>query len=367
VPYKQEWKPIHPTFTPNSRPDDEATSGNIGDSLEPHFSKSEPSAAPTFDTMNASNSTTSTSNDSHLAMNAYSEFAGDSNAWGQHSVDFSGVFGANGPPSWAWPAHFGQSPRFGLRNGPPTPPKESSPHTAMSAQSFAMDVDVDNPNEISNQKKRSAKRMAKSNEDREKGKPSRKPRKNSKTTRELQHIQGNEEEEEEGEEVEEEEGVEGEDKREKFLERNRVAASKCRQKKKAWTNNLEQRARELASERQMLTAHVAMLRNELLELKCRCLEHTSCNCEQIREYLKNTVAGLQHAPAALYQIQQDELRGSSSEMTSNGRLDSSPPYQASRQSSVSADSTLDYLKIEDDTPPTFNLKDPKFGGNGFKN
>jgi hypothetical protein len=33
-------------------------------------------------------------------------------------------------------------------------------------------------------------------------------------------------------------------------------------------------------------------RNELLELKCKCLEHTHCDCEQIRDDLRSTVAQL---------------------------------------------------------------------------
>jgi hypothetical protein len=41
---------------------------------------------------------------------------------------------------------------------------------------------------------------------------------------------------------------EREEQREKFLERNRFAASKCRVKKKQWTNRLEEQARKLTQE-----------------------------------------------------------------------------------------------------------------------
>jgi len=320
----------------------------------------------TFDTMTAPNSLMPTSNDSHsISMNAFAGFAGDPTAWGQHAMDFSGVFNANGPPSWAWPNQFGQSGQFNMRNGLTTPPKDDSPHAMTSSQSFGVEVDAVNPSETVNQKKRTAKKMSKASNGSGNGKASGgKPRKTSRIAQ-AEELEDVEEEGEGGEE-----GEEGEEKREKFLERNRVAASKCRQKKKAWTNNLEERARELTSQRQMLTAHVAMLRNELLELKCKCLEHTSCDCEQIREYLKNTVAGLQSAPAALYQFQQDDTRRESttSRVTSNDRVDSNSPYQESRQSSVSADSTLDYLKMEDDVRNKLTESlDPKLGGNGYKN
>jgi hypothetical protein len=93
---------------------------------------------------------------------------------------------------------------------------------------------------------------------------------------------------------------EDDSKREQFLARNREAASKCRQKKKEWTQNLEQRARDLSSEKQMLTTYLAMLKNELLMLKCKCLEHSDCDCEAIRDYLKSTVTKMPPANAALY-------------------------------------------------------------------
>jgi hypothetical protein len=89
-------------------------------------------------------------------------------------------------------------------------------------------------------------------------------------------------------------------KREQFLARNREAASKCRQKKKEWTTGLEDRARELSAQKQVLTTYLAMLKNELLMLKCKCLEHSDCGCEGIRDYLKNTVNTMPPANAALY-------------------------------------------------------------------
>ncbi|KIW00016.1 uncharacterized protein PV09_08368 [Verruconis gallopava] len=90
------------------------------------------------------------------------------------------------------------------------------------------------------------------------------------------------------------------EKREQFLARNREAASKCRQKKKEWTQDLEQRARDLAAQKQMLTTYLAMLKNELLMLKCKCLEHSDCDCEAIRNYLKSTVTTMPPANTALY-------------------------------------------------------------------
>ncbi|KAI9667552.1 MAG: hypothetical protein M1821_000368 [Bathelium mastoideum] len=78
---------------------------------------------------------------------------------------------------------------------------------------------------------------------------------------------------------------EEEQKREKFLERNRVAASKCRQRKKEWMGGLEARARELQTQRTHLSAYVASLRDELLYLRDEMLKHNNCGCTKIREYL----------------------------------------------------------------------------------
>ena len=75
-------------------------------------------------------------------------------------------------------------------------------------------------------------------------------------------------------------------KRERFLKRNRVAASKCRQKKKEYINNLEERARELTSTRNHLMAYVASLKDEIIALKTEMLKHSDCNCVAIREYLR---------------------------------------------------------------------------------
>ena len=78
-------------------------------------------------------------------------------------------------------------------------------------------------------------------------------------------------------------------KRSKFLERNRVAASKCRQKKKEWTASLESRVRDLQNCRTQLSVVVDSLKEEVLFLKGELLQHTNCGCTRIREYLSQEV------------------------------------------------------------------------------
>ncbi len=76
-------------------------------------------------------------------------------------------------------------------------------------------------------------------------------------------------------------------KRSKFLERNRVAASKCRQKKKEWTQNLENRARELQKNNNQLRMVVDSCRQEVLFLKGELLKHSQCECESIQKFMKS--------------------------------------------------------------------------------
>lgn len=102
----------------------------------------------------------------------------------------------------------------------------------------------------------------------------------------------------------EREGDVSDQKRRKFLERNRVAASKCRQKKKQWMQELETNARKAQSDSKHLHGMVGILREELLRLKGELLKHSSCGCEQISTYLLNEatkVAEGAHRSMALLQ------------------------------------------------------------------
>ena len=85
-------------------------------------------------------------------------------------------------------------------------------------------------------------------------------------------------------------------RRSKFLERNRVAASKCRQKKKEWTQNLESRARDLQKHNSSLRMMVDSLRDEILFLKGELLKHTNCDCEQIQVFLRSSAGPLESSP-----------------------------------------------------------------------
>lgn len=78
-------------------------------------------------------------------------------------------------------------------------------------------------------------------------------------------------------------------KRAKFLERNRLAASKCRQKKKEHTQRLEFRFKEQSEKKDGLVSEIARLRSDLLHLKNEVLKHAQCGDEPIKLHLAHMV------------------------------------------------------------------------------
>lgn len=71
-----------------------------------------------------------------------------------------------------------------------------------------------------------------------------------------------------------------EEKRKNFLERNRVAALKCRQRKKQWLANLQAKVEIFSSENDSLSAQVSSLREEIVGLKTLLLQHKDCPVSQ---------------------------------------------------------------------------------------
>lgn len=71
-----------------------------------------------------------------------------------------------------------------------------------------------------------------------------------------------------------------EEKRKNFLERNRVAALKCRQRKKQWLANLQAKVEIFSSENDALSAQVTQLREEVVNLKTLLLAHKDCPISQ---------------------------------------------------------------------------------------
>jgi len=81
--------------------------------------------------------------------------------------------------------------------------------------------------------------------------------------------------------------LEEDNKRSKFLERNRIAASKCRQKKKEWMSDLEETKTGLENTRNQLQMEYTGLLSEVNRMKDQLMSHAGCNDSNIDRWLEN--------------------------------------------------------------------------------
>ncbi|KND01298.1 uncharacterized protein SPPG_03108 [Spizellomyces punctatus DAOM BR117] len=81
---------------------------------------------------------------------------------------------------------------------------------------------------------------------------------------------------------------EQDEKRKRFLERNRLAASKCRMKKKQWLQDLENRSTDASAKNRQLQMIVTQLKEEVMMLKNQLLLHRNCSCNVIQQYISTS-------------------------------------------------------------------------------
>ena len=82
------------------------------------------------------------------------------------------------------------------------------------------------------------------------------------------------------------------EKLERQRERNRIAASTCRQKKKVWTDQLADEARMLERKKLALEMMIESLALEVLGLKEEVVRHAGCDCEKVRQFVRDRVGRL---------------------------------------------------------------------------
>ncbi|KAM0328540.1 hypothetical protein ACHAQA_004947 [Verticillium albo-atrum] len=75
-------------------------------------------------------------------------------------------------------------------------------------------------------------------------------------------------------------------KRDVFLQRNRMAASKCRQKKKEWMSDLQETKQDLENQHMQLLTEYNMLVGEVTSLKDQLMSHATCNDRNIDLWLE---------------------------------------------------------------------------------
>lgn len=111
--------------------------------------------------------------------------------------------------------------------------------------------------------------------------------------------------------------------REQHLHRNRVAASKYRQKHKTWSETLAERCRSESEKRKHLQDLTRFLREEILSLKEQAVHQSGCDCTIMKIYLEQQTVSLLGLPAGstspispLATHSQDSISPTSSSFTS---------------------------------------------------
>lgn len=109
-------------------------------------------------------------------------------------------------------------------------------------------------------------------------------------------------------------------RRSKFLERNRVAASKCRQKKKQWIDKTEAQARDLHSQNNSLHLLVDSLKNEVSFLKEQMVRHMGCKGSSIKTFIEDEAESFVDAINAYQQFQTDTGLTGTDAMVENEKI-----------------------------------------------
>ncbi|KAI5460640.1 hypothetical protein BGZ63DRAFT_387561 [Mariannaea sp. PMI_226] len=73
----------------------------------------------------------------------------------------------------------------------------------------------------------------------------------------------------------------------KNLERNRLAANRCRTRKREDNEKLEDAEKKMEQQHIRLSSEVAALTTEIYQLKCELLLHSGCSCTLIQRYLES--------------------------------------------------------------------------------
>ncbi|KAI7906778.1 uncharacterized protein BX663DRAFT_497557 [Cokeromyces recurvatus] len=89
------------------------------------------------------------------------------------------------------------------------------------------------------------------------------------------------------------------EKRKNFLERNRIAALKCRQRKKQWLNNLQAKVEFLTNDNERLQLQSESLKEEIVNLKTLLLAHKECPIAQSNGFHPNSIQKTATMPSIL--------------------------------------------------------------------
>ncbi|ORX54012.1 hypothetical protein DM01DRAFT_1041954 [Hesseltinella vesiculosa] len=89
------------------------------------------------------------------------------------------------------------------------------------------------------------------------------------------------------------------EKRRNFLERNRLAALKCRQRKKQWLSNLQAKVEFLTSDNERLQMETNAMREEIMHLKALLMQHKDCPVSQANGFPTDLLTNANATPNKL--------------------------------------------------------------------
>ncbi|EDV21003.1 uncharacterized protein TRIADDRAFT_60644 [Trichoplax adhaerens] len=111
------------------------------------------------------------------------------------------------------------------------------------------------------------------------------------------------------------EDLDPEEKRQRFLERNRAAATRCREKKKTWISGLDKKVKELSDKNSSLQAEAAKLRSEVAHLKSLLIAYQNGSIAPRKEHLSDSVSDAETVASS---VLTHLAMAPSTDITSNG-------------------------------------------------
>lgn len=168
--------------------------------------------------------------------------------------------------------------------------------------------------------------------------------------------------------------IHGDEKRKKFLERNRAAASRCRQKRKVWVNQLETRSDNLSKTNSLLLNEINALRSEVVQLKSLLLAHKDCPVTRQQKALLGQMTPGSYIAAvsdgqiiALHQIPDSGMQEvkSAEEVASSALTDMAMrlPIELDNNGNASASNIITTSVTVEATPNTDHIKIPAVDNN----
>lgn len=142
---------------------------------------------------------------------------------------------------------------------------------------------------------------------------------------------------------------EEEEKRDKFLARNRVAATKCRQKKREWMTDLEETQFGLESRHSHLQMEVNDLADEVSHIRAQLMTHANCNDPNINKWIENEAKRFVIGAGERYDAM----------LANFGQVDTHPQQQP-RHESMSSVSGYTTSATNDPTIPTTDAESMYF-------